>query len=96
MEKYNEKEFSSSFAPLSAFAYFGYQILFSIPVIGVICLIVCALFAGNRNLRNFARSYFCKYIVIAIVVLLLFTIGSSFLAYALNYILEFLNTLGVA
>jgi len=50
--------------PISMWGYFGYQILFSIPLIGLILLIVFAL-GGTRNvnLRNFARSYFCILII---------------------------------
>ena len=95
MDKQGQNEFSNKLTPLSAFAYFGYQVLFSIPVIGAICLIVCALFANNRNLRSFARSYFCKYILIAIIVVILLTVGSSILSYMLNYVLEYLEILGI-
>ena len=46
------------FRPLGAFAYFGLSILFSIPVIGLICLIIFSFSDANINRRNFARSYF--------------------------------------
>lgn len=54
------------YKPLSPWAYLGYQILFSIPVVGLIALIIFALNNDNVNRRNFARSYFCV-LVIAIV-----------------------------
>ena len=57
----------SKFRPLSPWAYFGYQILFSIPILGFIFLIVFALSGDNINRRNFARSYFCI-LVIAIII----------------------------
>ena len=46
------------YKPLSMWGYFGYQILFAIPLIGFILLLVFAL-GGTRNinLRNFARYY---------------------------------------
>lgn len=53
----------SEYAPISMWGYFGYQILFSIPVIGWICIIVFALTASNQNLKNFARSQFCVFIL---------------------------------
>lgn len=64
--------------PLSPWAYFGLQLLFSIPLVGFICLIVFSLDDGNINRRNFARSYWCSLILclvltIALVVLLLVT-----------------------
>lgn len=61
MDKYDYK-------PISMWGYFGYQILFSIPLVGLICLIIFS-FGGakNINVRNFARSYFCFLIVMAVV-----------------------------
>lgn len=52
------------YTPISMWGYFGYQILFAIPCVGLICLIIFA-FGGtkNVNLRNFARSYFCLLIL---------------------------------
>lgn len=60
------------YAPISMWGYFGYQILFAIPCIGIILLCVFA-FGGtqNINLKNFARSYFCS-LIIGLVLLLIF------------------------
>ncbi len=47
-------------SPISMWGYFGYQILFAIPIVGFIILLVFALGgASNVNVRNYARSYFC-------------------------------------
>ena len=60
------------YQPISMWGYFGYQILFSIPILGWIILIVFALGGvTNINLRNFARSYFCLWIILIIFLLLL-------------------------
>lgn len=65
--------------PLSPWKYFGLEILYSIPIIGFIFLIVHS-FSDNINRRNFARSYWCVYILIAIFIgLLIFTGGSAVL-----------------
>jgi len=53
----------SEYTPISMWGYFGYQILFSIPVVGWIFIIVFALSAQNHNLKNFARSQFCVLIL---------------------------------
>ena len=45
----------SQYRPIGAWGYFGYQILFSIPIVGFILLIVFALSDENINRRNFAR-----------------------------------------
>lgn len=51
--------------PLSPWAYFGYEILYALPVIGWIFLICHAIGAQNVNKRNFARSFFVIYLLIA-------------------------------
>lgn len=59
----------SEYTPITMWGYFGYQILFSIPVLGWIFVIIFALTAANRNLRNFARSQFCLWIIWLVVIL---------------------------
>lgn len=66
-----ENDLPARYKPLSAWAYFGYQILFSIPLIGWIILIVCAVNSENINRRNFARSYFCVLVVAIVIVVLI-------------------------
>ena len=57
-----------SYRPISAWGYFGYNLLFSIPIIGFILLLVFALGGtANINLRNYARSFFCGLLLILIV-----------------------------
>ena len=55
------------YRPISMWGYFGYEILFSIPIVGFICLIVFALGAKNVNKKNFARSYFCYTIIVCVI-----------------------------
>jgi len=77
------------FRPLSPWAYFGYTILFSIPVVGLICLIVFSLSDTNINRRNFARSYFCALVLLLILILLSAALGlGSTLLEALQKALE--------
>lgn len=64
------------YRPLGAWGYFGYQILFSIPVVGFICLIIFALSDSNINRRSFARSYFCV-TIIAVIILVIVIIASG-------------------
>ena len=66
MNQYERNEIANlppQYRPLTAWGYFGYTILFSLPIIGVILLIVFALSSSNINRRSFARSYFCLLIV---------------------------------
>lgn len=52
------------YKPISAWGYFGYQLLFGIPLVGFIMLLVFALGGTeNVNLKNYARSYFCAFLI---------------------------------
>lgn len=59
--------------PLSVGQYVGYQLLFAIPVVGLVCLIIFSTDSSNINRRNFARSILCIY-AIAIVTFLVATL----------------------
>ena len=63
------------FRPLSPWAYFGYSLLFSIPVIGLVCLIVFALNDTNINRRSFARSFFCALVIVLILAVVMGVLG---------------------
>lgn len=67
---------TGQYAPLSPWAYFGLQILFSIPIVGFIFLIIFSISSSNINRRNFARSFWCVYVIAAIVIAVLFAVGS--------------------
>ncbi|MBE5921321.1 MAG: zinc-ribbon domain-containing protein [Lachnospiraceae bacterium] len=66
------------YKPISMWGYFGYQLLFAIPCIGLILLIVFSVGGTkNINLRNFARSYWCAFIIgliLAIIVAIIIVI----------------------
>lgn len=67
------------YKPISMWGYFGYEVLFSIPIIGFICIIIFS--AGgtrNKNLTNFARSRLCILIlVLAIFGVMFFAVGMA-------------------
>ena len=72
-----QPQIPSEYKPLSAWAYVGYNLLFSIPLIGFIMLIVFSFDSSNINRRNYARSFFCAMLIgviisIVIVVLIMF------------------------
>ena len=66
------------YRPISMWGYFGHEILFSIPIVGLSVLLVFS-FGGTNNvtLRNFARSYFCFLIVIVIFAIIVAIIGGA-------------------
>lgn len=70
MQKYPE-DLPNEYRPLSAWAYFGYNLLFSIPLVGFILLIVFSFDSSNINRRNYARSFFCAFLISIIFVVLL-------------------------
>lgn len=74
---YNESNLPAQYKPLSPWAYFGYTILFSIPLVGLILLIVFSFSGDNINRRNFARSYFCSLALALIIIVILSVTGAS-------------------
>ena len=73
----NNETILTKYKPLSPWAYFGYQLLFTIPLIGFIFLLVFAFNNDNINRRNFARSYFCSLILAIIIILIMVAIVTS-------------------
>lgn len=70
MNKYNYNG-DPKFRPLSPWEYFGYGLLFSLPVAGFVLLIVFTFNSSNINCRNFARSYWCSAIIAGVIILVL-------------------------
>lgn len=67
----------SEYKPISAWGYFGYELLFCLPIIGFIFLLVFAFNNSNINRRNFARSYFCVFLIVIVIWVILFVLGFS-------------------
>ena len=67
----------NEYKPLSPWAYFGYSLLFSLPLVGFIMLIVFSFDNSNINRRNYARSFWCMYLLVAVLVILMFILGVS-------------------
>ena len=71
----SENNIPSEYKPISMWGYFGYEILFSLPVVGFICLIIMSFAPSNKNLKNFARSYFCLFILSLVLTIVLVAIA---------------------
>ena len=67
----------SNYKPLSPWAYFGYNILFSIPIVGFILLIVFSFDNSNINRRNYARSFWCAILIVVIIIIFIGILGFS-------------------
>jgi len=65
---------SREYKPIGMWGYIGYEILFALPVVGLILAIILSFAPDNKNLKNFARSYFCWIIVgiILSIIMLIF------------------------
>lgn len=74
----NVTNIPSEYRPISMWGYFGYEILFMIPVVGWIILVVFALGGtSNVNVKNFARSYFCLLIILLVLFLIIMALTAG-------------------
>lgn len=84
----SEYTFPAEYIPISMWGYFGYLLLFSVPLVGFIVMIVFACGGTkNKHLQNFSRGYLCVYVlgIIITVFLIAITAGSiGGLAYYLS------------
>jgi len=62
-----EANLPPQYKPISAWGYFGLGILFAIPIVGLVFLIVFSFNNNNINRRNYARSFFCMLLLVAIL-----------------------------
>lgn len=64
----NDGDIPAEYKPLGAWMYVLYAVLFSLPLVGLVSLIVLSCGGTNNiNLRNYARSYFCGLLVVAVL-----------------------------
>ena len=75
MNDFEREHLPSVYKPLSPWAYFGLNLLYCVPVIGWVFLIWHAISGKNINRRNFARSFFCIYVVVIVLILLAWLLG---------------------
>ena len=76
--------YSYSDKPISSWGYVGYSVLWSIPVIGWLAWLFSALFAKNQNKKNYARSFFCWFLLALLVAAI--GVGAAFGAHMLGII----------
>lgn len=66
-----EPEIPAKYRPIGAWGYFGWNLLFSIPIVGFIFMVIFACGGcKNINLRNYSRSFFCALLIVVALVLL--------------------------
>ena len=79
----------SQYKPLGCWGYVGYSLLFSIPIVGFICLLVFSFNDSNLNRRSYARSYWCALLLAFIIAIALVVIG--FATNSMDQIMEALQ-----
>ena len=67
-------DYDPEYKPISALGYIGFQILYALPVIGLICVIIFSLVPRNQNVKNFARAQ----LIVWIIAMILVIVGTSF------------------
>ncbi|MDO4815110.1 MAG: zinc ribbon domain-containing protein [Bacillota bacterium] len=77
---FTEQDLPEQYRPLSAWAYWGLSILYMVPIVGFVFMIVFSFNSGNIHRRNFTRSFWCWYIIIAVVCIISIAVGGGFLA----------------
>lgn len=68
------------YKPMGAWAYFGYSLLFSIPIVGLIVNLVLCFNKTNINKRNYARSFWCWYVIVAVAIIIAAVSGVSLMS----------------
>lgn len=72
MPTQNNSNIPPEYQPISMWGYFAYTLLFWIPMIGWIIALVFAFGAtSNINVRNFARSFFCTFLILVVLLFML-------------------------
>ena len=93
-EKKEIEALPEKYRPVGAWGYFGYSILFALPIIGWIFLIVFAISGKNVNRRSYARSFFCGFILVAIVLVIVLIVGGASLGALLEYLESYMGSMG--
>ena len=84
----------SEYRPLSPWAYFGLQMLYSIPVVGFIFLIIFSFKSDNLNRRAFTRSYWCALLVLGGIALIAAVVAAVIFAMGGAAVMESMGTMG--
>ncbi len=67
IEKEEIRELPEKYRPMGAWGYWAWSIIYSFPVVGLIFMIVNSLRSGNIARRNHARSFFCTFFLVVII-----------------------------
>ena len=88
---YEKHYLPKEYRPMSAWGYVWINILFAIPVVGLICLIAFCFSSAKIARRNYARSFFAA-ILLAIIVTVVAFVAMYFLFGGIEGIQAFIET----
>ena len=71
----NEERPTGQYAPLSPWAYFGLGLLYSVPIVGLVFMIIFSIKRTNINRRNYTLSYWIVYVLALAVAIVLAALG---------------------
>jgi nucleoside permease NupC len=71
-----EVNLPAEYRPLSMWEYLGYSILYSIPVLGLVCIIIFSLDNKNINRRNYSRSFLLTLLIGIVLIGILVATGA--------------------
>lgn len=75
------RDLPPQFRPISAWGYVGYNLLFALPIAGFIILLVFACGGhSNKNVQNYALSYFCAIILVVLIAVIFALTGVGLFA----------------
>ncbi len=85
------------YRPITAWGFFGLDLLYSIPVIGLIFLIIFTFSKGNINRRSHARSKWCGVIIALAIIIVALIVGLIFgkLPVVWEAVVDFIASLGI-
>lgn len=69
------EEIRESHKPISPWGYIGYEILYAIPVVGLVLAIIFAITSKNKNVKNFAKAQLIMVVIAVVLVLIMFGLG---------------------
>ena len=69
---------------ITPWGYIGYSLLFSIPVVGLICVLIFAFSPDYPCRRNYARSFLIMLVIALVIVGIAVAMGVNFAAILRN------------
>ena len=67
MRKFDQYNAPEKYRPMSGWGFYWWSVLYSIPIIGFIFLLINACDPSNLCRRSHARSYFCGFFLVVMV-----------------------------